>query len=124
MLEVIAACNLGKINDTNLGKALADSFINFDWNGYNEAIGYYENKCLNGMLSYNYSKEANIAEIANIYIVPESRNKGIGKKLIYNAIAKYPDKLWLYQAGATNEASIKLALSCGFSIIGAVLWIE
>ena len=100
--EAKDVCEKGKINDTFLDKIVANNFINyinFDWDSYNNMIGYYENNQFVGLASYYFYDEANIAHFENVHVIPEFRNKGIGKKLVYSALAAYPDKQWLYQAG-------------------------
>ena len=124
MNEVNTTCKQHSMNDTNFGKREAEYFINYDWSGSYNAMGYYVNSQLVGIASYIFSEELNIAELDNIYIVPEFRNKGIGKELVYAVNSMYPEKLWLYQAGIKNESSLNLALSTGFSFVGAQLWIK
>lgn len=64
---------------------------------------------------YTYNSEPGFWYIAEIYLIPEYRGKGIGRAILKNEISKH-SKL-LLQVNKTNLHAIKLYRSLGFEIV-------
>lgn len=74
------------------------------------ALSPVSNRCVYG----------GVAEVS-VYIAPEQRGKGVGKKLLQQLITESEaNGIWTLQAGifAENTASIKLHESVGFRLVG------
>jgi len=111
-------------NDSHFGRVIAKGFMDFCCDDINKLIGCFEEDKLCGIASYAFFEEADMAELSSIYVLPEFRNIGVGKELVLSALNEYPNKQWIYQAGAKNEMSIRLAQSTGFKLSGAALYIR
>jgi RimJ/RimL family protein N-acetyltransferase len=67
-------------------------------------------------------KRRHVALIWGVYVVPESRGGGLGRRLLLDTVARAREwldleQLWL-DVTATNLAARTLYLSCGFQVIG------
>ena len=67
-------------------------------------------------------KRRHVALIWGVYVLPESRGGGLGRRLLLDTIARaraWPDLEQLrLDVTATNLAARRIYLSCGFQIIG------
>ena len=67
-------------------------------------------------------KRRHVALIWGVYVLPESRGGGLGRRLLVDTIAKAREWPELEQlrldVTATNLAARQLYLSCGFQVIG------
>ena len=61
----------------------------------------------------------NIACLNNIYISPQYRRLGYGKKLLNIALNSYNGE-WIYISNIDNTSSVHTALSCGFQKCGFI----
>lgn len=62
------------------------------------------------------------AKLSALYVMPEHRERGIGQRLLLDAVAMAkewldPERIWL-DVAAANVRARKLYLSCGFCFIG------
>ncbi len=80
-------------------------------------LAFFQEDKVVGYLTFNTIADQ-VYDVDYIYVVPELRNQGIGKKLAM-AYALYARShgYSAYWSNAKNEASVKTAMSCGFNII-------
>ena len=80
-------------------------------------LGAFEHDQIIGYLSFNEILP-DVFDLDYIYVVPEKRNIGIGRKLgqAYSRYAHENNHI-AYWSNAKNEGSKKTALSCGFELI-------
>jgi ribosomal protein S18 acetylase RimI-like enzyme len=62
------------------------------------------------------------AKLSALYVMPKHRERGIGRRLLLDAVARAkewfdPERIWL-DVAATNTRARELYLSCGFYVIG------
>lgn len=128
--EIKAMCDPAVLeNDTWFGKCEAETFFEWDFDWYEEKEGTHllgyrdESGKLLGITSWSAEDELNLGFLHDLFVSPDGRKRGIGKALVRTAIAKIPDRMWLYQAARDNAPSIGLAKSLGFTFEGAALFV-
>ncbi len=128
--EIKAMCDPAVLEtDTWFGKCEAETFFEWDFEWYEEKEGTHllgyrdENGKLLGIASWSAEDELNLGFLLDLFVSPDGRKRGIGKALVRTAIAKIPDRLWLYQAARDNAPSMGLAESLGFSFEGSALFV-
>jgi RimJ/RimL family protein N-acetyltransferase len=77
---------------------------------------------ITGCLRERHAKRRHAAVIWGMYVIPERRGHGVGRRLLLDVIERareWPDleQLWL-DVTATNAAACALYRSCGFQLIG------
>lgn len=84
-----------------------------------QILGIFDGAKLAGCLSF--FSVANLFDVDYIYVVPELRRNGLGKKLA-NAYVSYAksQNSTAYWSNAKNDASAKTAISCGFELVRQV----
>lgn len=108
-----------------------DELISWFKNSVNICIGIYLNEKLLGYCLSHVNYSINKVFLENIYVAPEDRNKGIGTLLLnevirlYKIEAKYIVNLrYVALVKSDNYSSIKLALSCGFTLGDSMIWLQ
>ncbi len=122
-----AACAPSLEGDNNFGKRGAEAFADYDFaemEKLEEPYGIFENGELAGVATVSYNKSLDLAWLRRIFIHIKYRRQGMGRALLGTLTNLYPDKKWHYQAAHTNEPSIALATSMGFTQEGAVVYWE
>ncbi len=109
--ETFAACFDETITNRPPAATLFDVFIN---KHRGEIFAAFEDEKMIGYLSFTPILDS-VYDVDYIYVLPEKRNTGIGKRLA-KAYASYAAKQerYAYWSNAKNEASEKTAASCGF----------
>jgi len=126
--EIRAMCNPAVLeNDTWFGKCEAETFFDWNFDFYEKRglrlLGYRENGKLLGIASWSAEDELNLGFLADLFVSPDGRGRGIGKALVRTAISRLPDRVWVYQAARDNAPSVGLAKSLDFTFEGAALFV-
>ena len=125
-IRAIESCCFPDPLDTDIGKAMASSFLelypDFLINPECYLIGLFHNNVLVGVASAEKHEALGIAVI-DIYVNREHRKKGYAKRLISAICSVSKDCTYCYSCLKTNEASANTAKACGFEFKGAYLGI-
>lgn len=112
--EIFVACSHEQIKNRPPLAVLFDVFVN---RRQGQIFAFIQEEKVVGYLSFNTIADK-VHDVDYIYVAPEFRNRGIGKKLA-TAYALYAHDCGYcaYWSNAKNEASAKTAVSCGFNVI-------
>lgn len=112
--EIFVACSQEQIKNRPPLNVLFDVFVN---RRQGQILAFFDEEKVVGYLSFNTITD-NVHDVDYIYVVPEFRGQGIGKKLaVAYALYAQSHGYSAYWSNAKNEASERTAMSCGFSII-------
>lgn len=112
--DIFVACSQEQIKNRPPLTVLFDVFVN---RHQGQILAAFDQDKIVGYLSFN-TIASGVHDVDYIYVIPEMRGQGIGKKLAfaYALYAKNHDYR-AYWSNAKNEASEKTAMSCGFGVI-------
>ena len=120
MVNKVVLSDLERFNE--LGILVNDNFLNlFNLSSLlasesDYIYGYYENNKLEGFI--HISKSYETVDIVNIVVDINSRNKGIGKKLVDYVSNLFDDvNNIMLEVKESNQAAINLYSKCGFKEI-------
>lgn len=122
--EQIAACCSPDSEDNMIGKHLANEFLLYYKDFFNDPniinLGLFENNAMVGFAQAFPQKELRLSTI-NIFVNRAHRKKGYAKRLLSAICATDEGAVYCYSCVKTNTASVNTAKSCGFEFKGAYL---
>lgn len=118
--ETIEFCN--KLSQDNFSKDEAETLQYYienieEFKKY-KTYGYYKDEMLIGFVMLLHDSSLHYSHLSDIGVLQEFRRLGIGAKLGRFVMSLYPNEKYHYQLSHLNKASIGLATSLGFNLVG------